>query len=934
MKQIEVYMSLADYFNSIKIKDHAVPNVAQIGDVGDGLYLYDHVILTPETNPALWDIVSSAGWNYTFPNAMTKEEFAMLTNKDIADNIGGSSSLTSFNEFMYCTGISVITPDMFSGCTSLSEITVPETVVKMINTSFDTCASGIQVHYIGSKPNILDGNEVGFMKVSYSTYESRNMTSVRMFIIPEESGFENKIEFMYISDASDNVKESLSGHSLGEVFSATTGTNVMYFSKYVSGASFEIMVCFSSNDIVIPVDFFNRGWAEPSNGVIKSISFPDNVIGLDKGSCFYLPSLTSLTLSDNIRTIGDSGISRCGVLSITMPSKLETIGANAFQECTGLTEIVLGNNIEEIGSGAFAGCYFQNITLGNNLETIGSGAFSGCQYLTSITIPSSVVSIGSSAFSQCHFVIGNFVNNSQLDEISNNYWGGKIYDSEQAGGLLISGNTAAYCRKNATDITVPNNVTFISASCCNYCYKLQHVALPNSVTGIGQSAFYYCSALTEVEMSDNVVSIGKYAFQNCKSLTSITIPSTFNGVIYEWTFYDCKSLKSIYFNAPVRVVSAYSFSHCESLESISLPAVTRIEQCAFSGCTSLSSVTIGQNLTRLGDTAFYDCHSLTGISIPNSVTAIGSYCFNYCTALTSVNLPVNEQYSAVTSYCFGYCTSLPGIVIPDNVKTINTGAFMQCQAISSVTIGNGLQRINDQAFFSCKSISSLTIPNSVTYIGDFALETTYYIASGVCPSYNRIYYPNENCAYSIVAAYSASTSAYTIREGTLSVSPHCFNPRGNRNESNTKLKSVTFPSTVLYIGSYAFQSCSNLTSLELSNSLSGIAGSCFLNCNNITSLTIGNSIKSISSYTFYGMSKLSAITIPASVTSMTDYAVYCTSIKEITCLATTAPSIGSNTFYQVGNGGVLKYPSGSNYSNWLKTSSKYLGYYGWTGQEI
>ena len=128
--------------------------------------------------------------------------------------------------------------------------------------------------------------------------------------------------------------------------------------------------------------------------------------------------------------------------------------------------------------------------------------------------------------------------------------------------------------------------------------------------------------------------------------------------------------------------------------------VTSIEDAAFEGCDSLTSVLIPDSVTFIGDRAFYNCDSLTEIVIPDSVTSIDSEAFSNCDSLKS-------------------------IVIPDSVTSIGYDTFQFCDSLTSITIGNSVTSIGDGAFFGCTSLTSITIPNSVTSIGRDAFYGCY-----------------------------------------------------------------------------------------------------------------------------------------------------------------------------------------------------------------
>jgi hypothetical protein len=73
--------------------------------------------------------------------------------------------------------------------------------------------------------------------------------------------------------------------------------------------------------------------------------------------------------------------------------------------------------------------------------------------------------------------------------------------------------------------------------------------------------------------------------------------------------------------------------------SYTIPAsVTSIGGGAFSYCSSLTSITMGNGVTSIGGWAFEFCGSLTSVTIPNSVTNIGYEAFQYCYSATGSGL--------------------------------------------------------------------------------------------------------------------------------------------------------------------------------------------------------------------------------------------------------------------------------------------------------
>ena len=117
---------------------------------------------------------------------------------------------------------------------------------------------------------------------------------------------------------------------------------------------------------------------------------------------------------------------------------------------------------------------------------------------------------------------------------------------------------------------------------------------------------------------------------------------------------------------------------------------------------------------------------------------------------------------------------------------------------------------------------------------------------------------------------------------------------------NSSLTSVYVGSNVTSIGSAAFYQCSGLTSVTIGNSVTSIGIYAFSTCSSLTSVTIPDSVTSIGDVAFGYCTGLTSATIGNSVTSIGNDAFNgSSSLATINCLATTAPTLGSNVFNNV-----------------------------------
>ena len=395
-------------------------------------------------------------------------------------------------------------------------------------------------------------------------------------------------------------------------------------------------------------------------------------------------------------------------------------------------------------------------------------------------------------------------------------------------------------------------VTSIGGYAFSNCNNLSEIAIPNSVTSIGSSAFYNCSGLTSVTIPNSVTSIGEYAFENCSGLTSVTIGNSVNS-IGNSAFSYCSGLTTINFNA----------TNCASMgESSGYYAV-------FGGCTSLSTLNIGENVTNIPEYAFYGCSGLTTVTIPNSVTSIGDYAFYNCSGLTSVTLP-----NSVTTIGRGAFYMVKNIVYQGTAEGSPWGALTLNGIIDDVFIYSDAAKTNLTAYIG--SGGDVTIPNSVTSIGNYAFS------------------------------YCSGLTSVTIPKSVTSIDNYAFSYCSGLTTVNFNATNCTSMGGYDYMG-YVFQGCTSLSTLNIGENVTNIPDYAFYGCSGLTSVTIPESVTNIGAQAFLGCSGLTTVNFNA--TNCTTMGSSSTLVFNC-CTSFTTLNIGENVTNIPANAFTVRWPNG------------------------
>ena len=255
----------------------------------------------------------------------------------------------------------------FAYCTSLTSVTIPNSVTSIGGHAFEGCTSLTSVT-IGENVTSIGG---------WAFYECFSLTSVT---IPNSV---TSIGYGAFTDCSSLATVTLTANSVEE-FCKSQGNGLLY-EAYVT--------C--------------RRYIQIDGKDIIEITIPNGVTSIGDYAFYGCSSLTSITIPNSVTSIGNGAFLACSLTSVTIPNSVTSIGNSAFRGCSALDSVVWNaKNYTNFSKKENAPFYdsrsqIKSFTFGEAVERIPAYLCTGMNMLTSITIPNSVTSIGKGAFEGC-----------------------------------------------------------------------------------------------------------------------------------------------------------------------------------------------------------------------------------------------------------------------------------------------------------------------------------------------------------------------------------------------------------------------------------------------------------------------------------------------------------------------------------------------------
>lgn len=405
--------------------------------------------------------------SYAFYNCTTLEEITIPNTVTSIDF--DALAKTSIKKLVIPNSVTTIEDCAFWGNTALTEVTLSENLKKLGVNAFQQCTALTEIEI-----------PEGITKIGQWTF--LDCSSLAKLVLPKSVTLIDTWAFLdcsklktiyYGGTKSDFENITVNSQVIGNT-SSNPSACISTATKYYQNTKY------GNYKYFVPEDADNECSVYEYSGNKSNIVIPSSMNGKAVTTLvdtFKLnENIVSVVIPDSVKNINGAFAGCSNLTTIIMPSALEILGSSAFNCASKLTNIEIPNTVTQIGAYCFAGCDMTSINLPNTITYIGTQAFADCTKLKSITIPESVESMGTYVFSGC---------------------------------------------TSLTDVTLPNTITEIPNGCFDGCISLTDMCIPSNVTTIGMFAYRDCTGLTELIFPSNVTSVGTYSFRGCTNINKI-----------------------------------------------------------------------------------------------------------------------------------------------------------------------------------------------------------------------------------------------------------------------------------------------------------------------------------------------------------------------------------------------------------------------------
>lgn len=265
-----------------------------------------------------------------------------------------------------------------------------------------------------------------------------------------------------------------------------------------------------------------------------------------------ISKMTGLMVIDmtnaDIETIPASAFTNTAIRFVDLPTKLKTIGDNAFDNRYLTGPLVLPEGLDSIGKEAFQHNYITEVTIPASVRGIGQAAFYDNQSLQSATLNNNMETIVRSLFNNCKKLAVVHGGKNVKNIVYRAFYGcDSLRSIKDVVPVTIDREAFYNCQK--LDSINFSRIKSIGYSSFYQCYSLKEADL-TTLTSIDNSSFIACTGLKKVTFGNDITTIKSNAFYLCHALEEVVLGSSINSLESNCFYSDQNKLKRVYITAP------------------------------------------------------------------------------------------------------------------------------------------------------------------------------------------------------------------------------------------------------------------------------------------------------------------------------------------------------------------------------------------------
>ncbi|MCQ2310838.1 MAG: leucine-rich repeat domain-containing protein [Paludibacteraceae bacterium] len=579
-----------------------------------------------------------------------------------ASGFSGCSSVTSIS---IGSNVTTIGGSAFSGCSSLATITIPPTVTRVETSAFNNCSALTRVNY----------------------QKSSSTTTLT-----------------YVDD-------------WASIDFANDKANPLYYAK-------NLYVVKTTSTM-------------PALSKVTSLGFKNSptITEIKKYAFYNCTALTSVTIPYTVTSIGSSAFNWCSNITTVkfgtnanMPCNVTSIAAGAFSNCTSIANVHCWGGLEKwmninfatqvaapfyASTAATKKFYIDNvetteIIIPDNILSIDTAAFAGMSNLTKISLPATTTNVHRYAFAKCTGLqeIISLAVEAPTIEIAN------TFESVPTNIPLFVPSEAAKASYEAASTwkTFKNIIPFSGYCGDNLAWSYSWSTHTLEIAGEGEMFNYnsthapwydFAGDIQTIIIGENVTKIGSMAFRYCNNVTALyynaikaTVSYTASSSASNQSFYELGKDGAgftCYVGPQVTAlpdgmfcpayqggqygVSVYGRPKLVSIVFAEQGACTTIGRDAFLRATDLTQITLPATITSIGNSAFDNCSNLTRTDFMGTIA-------QWC-GITFGNSSANPVYHSHNLYIDK--SLVTELVFPEDISSIGAYCFNDMSQLESIT---------------------------------------------------------------------------------------------------------------------------------------------------------------------------------------------------------------------------------------------------------